>query len=123
MTNATERKELEIPAGFENIDFNDESRYTTEVADAETTEAINRAAGTQLVSIRMSTDMIESMKAIGAKHGIGYQTLTKQIIQRFIDSEMRMMWNDFIAEQTKAQESAAKKPPRSRRKTVDKKAA
>ena len=70
------------------------------VADKEMESAVDDASGTQLISIRMQKSMIDSFKAIaGANKGIGYQTLMKQILQRFIEGEMKRVWNEHIAEQ------------------------
>src|SRR5688572_10163231 len=69
------------------------------VADKATKEAIDQEAGTQLISIRMHKSMVDAFKAIAAANkGIGYQTLMKQILQRFIDGEMRRVWNEHLAE-------------------------
>ena len=74
------------------------------VADEATSLAVDEAAGTQLVSIRMSKSMIEAFKALAASNnGIGYQTLMKQILQRFIDSEMKRVWKEHLAQQLIAQ--------------------
>lgn len=70
------------------------------VADEKTTSAIDAAAGTQLISIRIPNSMVDAFKAIAAANkGIGYQTLMKQILQRFIDGEMKRVWNEHLAQQ------------------------
>jgi uncharacterized protein (DUF4415 family) len=69
------------------------------VASKEVAGRLDEAAGTQLVSIRMSKSMIDAFKAISAaNNGIGYQTLMKQILQRFIDSEMKRIWRAHLEE-------------------------
>ncbi|HEX9450428.1 MAG TPA: BrnA antitoxin family protein [Burkholderiales bacterium] len=78
------------------------------VADEAATRAADDAAVTQLVSIRMSKSMIEAFKALSASlNGIGYQTLMKQILQRFIESEMKRVWKEHLAQQLSAQVEAA----------------
>ena len=73
------------------------------VADDALESIVDEAAGTQLISIRLQKSMIESFKVIAASNnGIGYQTLMKQILQRFIDSEMKRVWNEHIAEKIAA---------------------
>lgn len=68
-------------------------------ADEKLTSAIDEAAGVQVISIRMQKSMVDAFKAIAAANkGIGYQTLMKQILQRFIESEMRRVWNEHLAE-------------------------
>lgn len=77
------------------------------VADKATESAVDEASGTQLISIRMQKSMIDSFKAIAAANkGIGYQTLMKQILQRFIDGEMKRVWNEHIAEQVAARRAS-----------------
>src|SRR5260370_17421717 len=74
------------------------------VADEAATRAADDAAVTQLVSIRMSKSMIEAFKALSASlNGIGYQTLMKQILQRFIESEMKRVWKKNFDHQLTAQ--------------------
>lgn len=75
-----------------------------EVADQNTEETIDEAAGTQLISIRMQKSMIEDFKMIASfNNGIGYQTLMKQILQRFVDSERKRIFRELIAEKMKEQ--------------------
>jgi len=72
------------------------------VDDSGIESEIDEAAGTQLVSIRLQKAMIDDLKAIGALNGgLGYQTLLKQILQRFIEGEKKKLWNDIVAERLK----------------------
>lgn len=76
------------------------------VVDKATKEAIDQDAGTQVISIRMQKSMVDAFKAIAsANKGIGYQTLMKQILQRFLDGEMRRVWNEHLAEKLAKAES------------------
>lgn len=69
------------------------------IVDKEMTATLDEAAGTQLISIRMPKSMVDAFKAIAAANkGIGYQTLMKQILQRFIEGEMKRVWNEHLAE-------------------------
>lgn len=73
------------------------------VADVDM-DAIDEAAGTQAISIRLPKAMINDLKVIAARNkGIGYQTLMKQIMQRFIESEKKLIWNEYVAQQIKEQ--------------------
>jgi predicted DNA binding CopG/RHH family protein len=68
------------------------------VVDKTTAEALDDAAGTQLISIRMNKSMVDAFKVIAsANKGIGYQTLMKQILQRFIEGEMKRVWSEHLA--------------------------
>jgi predicted DNA binding CopG/RHH family protein len=82
------------------------------VVDRTTAEALDDAAGTQAISIRMSKSMVDAFKTIAAANkGIGYQTLMKQILQRFIESEMKRVWNEHLDELAQgARRSSAKLP-------------
>lgn len=72
---------------------------TSEPADQRSEEFADKATGHTAISIRMSHEMIDSLKAIAkANNGIGYQTLIKQVLQRFIDCEKRDQWNKFVHE-------------------------
>ena len=99
------------------------------VADAELEAAIDSAAGTQMISVRMQQSMIDDLKAIAAMNGnMGYQTLMKQVLQRFVDCEKRQLWNEFVKEKVKQQEFATsgvshQKTPASKRKLAQRKAA
>lgn len=80
-----------------------------EVVDQVEEELINEAAGTQLISIRMSKCMIEDFKMIASLNGsIGYQTLMKQILQRFVDSEKKRILRELVSEKLKEHESKPK---------------
>lgn len=99
-----------------------------EVVDQIEEDLINEAAGTQLISIRMTKCMIDDFKMIASLNGsIGYQTLMKQILQRFVDSEKRRILRELVFEKLKEHEpkpkatAATSKPPK--RKAPQKKAA
>ncbi|MBV2184333.1 MAG: BrnA antitoxin family protein [Rhizobium sp.] len=74
------------------------------VADVSIEDAVDEAAGTQAISIRLPKAMINDIKVIAARNkGIGYQTLMKQILQRFIDCEKKQIWNEYVAKMMKEQ--------------------
>ncbi len=112
-----------IPAGDDAWDdgiLNTDADFT-KVVDEFTRDNIDEAAGTQLVSIRMQKSMIDAFKAIAsANNNIGYQTLMKQILQRFIDSEMKRVWNEHLGQLQQAGERRPGKQdetPRGKEKT------
>ncbi|MBW8371492.1 MAG: hypothetical protein K0M66_11065 [Thiobacillus sp.] len=92
------------------------------VSEVDIDQEIDAAAGTQLISIRMQKTMIEDLKTISALNGgMGYQTLMKQILQRFIDGEKRQFWNAMVAEKLKehqAQAECATKPSTRKRRAA-----
>jgi hypothetical protein len=86
----------------ERVLGNDEA--FVEVADEALSDAAEEATGTQLISIRMQKVMIDDLKAIAARNGgIGYQTLVKQVLQRFVDCERKLLWNEFVSEKLREQ--------------------
>jgi len=58
---------------------------------------IDEAAGLQLISIRMQKSTIEDLKLIAMLNKIGYQTLMKQVMQRFVDCEMKQICREMIS--------------------------
>lgn len=95
-----------------------------EVADEAVSAVADAAAGTQLVSIRMQRVMIDEFKAIAARNGgMGYQTLMKQILQRFIDGEKRQLWNEYVSQELKAQKKGPGNETKPKAKTRERKVA
>lgn len=85
---------------------------------AEDNEAeFSAASGTRLISIRMSESMIDDLKLIAQKNkNIGYQTLIKQVLQRFIDCEKKMIWNEMVQEfMNQEAKKAGEKPEKRKR--------
>ncbi len=68
--------------------------------------AIDKAMDLQMISIRLQKTLLEDLKMIASVYGIGYQPLMKQILKRFVDSEMRKMANECIIERMKEEEKA-----------------
>lgn len=90
------------------------------VVDSVDEAKIDEASGTQLISIRVQKALIEDFKMIAAYNGnIGYQTLMKQIMQRFVDSEKKQIFNDLVREKIEAQKKATDAPVK--QKTVNEK--
>lgn len=117
-----------ITIPVDNYDWDDEALMAEpgplKVVDEKTALAIDEASGTQLVSIRMQKSMIDAFKAIAAANkNIGYQTLMKQILQRFIDSEMKRVWNEHLAENLASSLPKAKSEISPKRKERARKAA
>lgn len=56
------------------------------------------ASEMQMISIRFQKRLIEDLKAIAGHNGLGYQPLIRQVLTRFVISEIKMMMKDAIAE-------------------------
>ena len=50
-------------------------------------KAVDETLGLKAISIRLQTSMIDDLKAIAARDGIGYQPLIKRVLARFIEEE------------------------------------
>lgn len=68
------------------------------VADDSFTQQILESTGTQLISIRMQKSLLEDFKLISSLNGLGYQTLMKQILQRFVDCEKKKIFRELVSE-------------------------
>ena len=49
---------------------------------------VDRALAMKLISMRLPVPMIEALKAIAHHHGIGYQPMVRDLLGRFIASEI-----------------------------------
>lgn len=72
------------------------------VASAEPQTAREAALGLQSISIRLRRDLIESYKLIASYHGVGYQPLMRDILQRFVKEGLK----EVVEYQTQKSEQA-----------------
>ena len=80
------------------------------VSKAITQSKVDKAIGLKPISIRLQESMIEDLKVIAEIHGLGYQPLMRQILNRFIDCEKKRIIRDFLSEQQKQREEHAQRP-------------
>lgn len=73
---------------------------------AEDTQKIEESLGLQMISIRLDKGLIDSFKAIGAFHGLGYQPLMRDALKRFADHELRNIVQGMVESQRKKQGSS-----------------
>lgn len=64
-------------------------RAHAKMASVELNDAIDASLGLQAISIRLPKQLIDAYKLIGAHHGIGYQPLMRDILQRFVPEGLR----------------------------------
>lgn len=57
----------------------------------------------QMISIRLSKGLIEDFKNIAQIHGLGYQPLMRQALQRFAEGEKKMLLREAASEHIKNQ--------------------
>lgn len=60
-----------------------------QVAGAEHAAALDEALGMQSISIRLPKQLIEAYKLIASHHGLGYQPLMRDILQRFVPEGLK----------------------------------
>lgn len=53
------------------------------------------ALGMQMISIRLPKSLLDEMKLIAKVHGLGYQPLIRQSLQRFATSEIKRLIRDY----------------------------
>ena len=75
-----------------------------EVAGAEHLAALDDALGMQSISIRMPKSMIDAYKLIATHHGIGYQPLMRDILQRFIPEGLAEVMSHHAAKAEQAED-------------------
>ncbi len=72
----------------------------TIVASNEQNKEIDDALGLQMVSIRLQKKLIKKLKIIADHHGVGYQHLIRDLLNRFDESELKCIQekhkSDFI---------------------------
>lgn len=49
--------------------------------------AVDEAAGLEMISIRLDKSLIEDLKLMASRKGIGYQPLIRKILDRFVYKE------------------------------------
>lgn len=53
--------------------------------------AIDAAFGLKPISIRMEVELLDNLKAIANHRGLGYQPLIRQVLHRWVDSELKQI--------------------------------
>lgn len=56
---------------------------------AEQEKAVDDALELQLISIRLPKAMIEDLKFLAEREGLGYQPLVRRVLKRFIEGEFK----------------------------------
>lgn len=66
-------------------------------ATPETEAAVDQALSLQLISIRLQKKLIEDLKFIAKAHGVGYQPLIRDILDRFVVHEVKAIIREVQA--------------------------
>ena len=72
-------------------------------ADQSHEAALNEALGMQSISIRMPKQLIEHYKMIAHFHGVGYQPLMRDVLQRWVPGALKEV---FDAQQAQAEKAS-----------------
>ena len=67
---------------------------------------VDEAIAMQPISIRLPQSLVETFKLLGQKHGLGYQPLMRRVLARFAEAEMKLVLNEYVADQRRATEDA-----------------
>lgn len=60
-------------------------------------DEVDEALGLQPISIRLPKRLIEDLKLIARKEGLGYQPLVRRVLLRFAEAEFRSMAHERLA--------------------------
>ena len=99
-------KHKRIPASdevWESGDLGNDSKFA-KVFEGDVQPQIDEALAMQPISIRLPKSLIETFKLLGQKHGLGYQPLMRRTLSRFAEAEMKLVLNEYIAEQRRTVE-------------------
>jgi uncharacterized protein (DUF4415 family) len=72
--------------------------------------AIDESLGLQMISIRLNKELIAAFKVIGEHHGVGYQPLMRDALQRFATAELKSIVTAGLASQKKKSTAQVKTP-------------
>lgn len=95
---------------WEDRQLGADEQFAEPVADKDLENRVDAALGMKMISIRVTERLIDDFKIIAAENGgIGYQTLMKQCLKRFADSELKRMARDIAADRQKSVATTATK--------------
>lgn len=66
-----------------------------------TTDMFNELSESKSISIRLKESMIDDLKFFADLEDLGYQTLIKNLLQRFINCEYKKLARDLASEKAK----------------------
>ena len=88
-------------------------KSTAKVVTRDEAAAVDHAAGLNMhpISIRLPVDLICQMKEIAEYHGIGYQPLIRDVIQRWAVNELSAIYDTRATEARKRKVDLGKSDP------------
>lgn len=91
---------------WESGQLGQEAKYARP-APAAIQQAVDESLGMQAISIRLHNELIMHFKVIAKFRGVGYQPLMRDALQRFADSEMKLMAIEYANLKAQEEKSAA----------------
>ncbi|HEY8098483.1 MAG TPA: hypothetical protein VIE65_20660 [Methylobacter sp.] len=83
---------------WESGKLGNDPKYAKAVS-LEITEQIDEALCLQSISIRLEKKLIDSFKVLADFHGVGYQPLMRDALNRFANAEMKAIVSGFVESQ------------------------
>ena len=86
--------------------------HTTAASD-EAKRELEDALALQMVSIRLQKSLVQNLKLIAEYHDIGYQPLIRDLLNRFVKSELKFIVSEISRKQEefKKVEEMSSEPP------------
>lgn len=99
----TDRRISDTSEAWDDGTLGRDDAFVAVVAD-DNESIINESVGLRPISIRLEKSLIDDFKALGAINGIGYQTLMRQVLKRFVDCEKKRILVETAADALKRRE-------------------
>jgi predicted DNA binding CopG/RHH family protein len=94
---------VDLDERWDNGELGRDGRYAKSVEKSPAQQAeLDESLGLQMISIRLSKALIEDYKFIAEANGLKYQTLMRQILARFAESEKKQMRSKAASQQRAA---------------------
>ena len=106
---AKTKKILGTDEAWERGALGQSAEHAKRVSD-DMAKEIDEALGLQMISIRLSKSTIDTYKTLAKMHGVGYQPMMRDVLERWVVGEMKQM---LVAahEGTKARPASEKDHP------------
>ena len=74
-------------------------------------EALDDALGMQLISIRLQKKLIADLKRVAGHYGLGYQPMIRDLLNRFVNAELKLMLQRELDQLEQAEANAESTEP------------
>lgn len=71
---------------------------------------LDDALGLQMISIRLEKGLLRDLKEIAAAHGIGYQPMIRDLLNRFAKAEIKSILEARLSDLAEAERSTPEEP-------------